>query len=143
MGFSVGAYARLWSLEDRGNFCVGRISISRKDKQTNQYVTKFEDGYVAFFRDAYTVAKGILENGIPEKGITIKILACDVENHYLAEKKKVYYNFYINAMEIPDQPSFSATSSKNENNEDKSKEKRKQVSKDVEILDDDDDDLPF
>ena len=34
MGFRQGAYAKIWKVENKGNYHVAQISISRKNKDT-------------------------------------------------------------------------------------------------------------
>ena len=34
MGFRQGAYAKIWKIEDKGNYHVAQMSISRKNKDT-------------------------------------------------------------------------------------------------------------
>ncbi|MBS6715326.1 MAG: hypothetical protein KH231_07670 [Dialister sp.] len=142
MGFRNGSYARLWQLQDEGKYCVGQISISKKNKETNQYDVVFQDGYVRFVGDAYKIAKDILSQGITNKGVSIKIGDCDVTNNYSKEKKRLYTNYVIFSMELPDGNSSNSGSSEGRTSKEK-KETSAKVSKDVEILDDDDDDLPF
>ncbi len=101
MGFSVGRYAKIWKLEDKGNYAVANMSISRKDKESNTYKIEFKDGYVAIVGRAYEELKGVVvdEHG----GLTIKIVSCDVTNVYTGKDGKVSYkpHFSIFALELP------------------------------------------
>ena len=41
MGFHTGAYATIWSVEDKGNYTKVNLSVSQKNKNTGEYDTKF------------------------------------------------------------------------------------------------------
>lgn len=99
MGFRQGAYAKVWSAEDKGKYSVGNISISRKNKDTDKYEVEFQDGFVRFVGDAHNALKDL---SIDEKGASIQITLCDVTNKYDAEKKKTYTNFVIFDFDVPD-----------------------------------------
>lgn len=99
MGFRQGAYAKVWSAEDKGKYSVGNISISRKNKNTDKYEVEFQDGFVRFVGDAHTALSNL---SIDEKGASIQITSCDVTNKYDAEKKKTYTNFVIFGFDVPD-----------------------------------------
>lgn len=99
MGFRQGAYAKVWNIEDKGNYSVGQVSISRKNKETNAYETEFQDGFVRFVGTAHNEIKGLQ---IPENGLSIKISSCDCTNHYDKEKNKVYENHVIFGLELSD-----------------------------------------
>lgn len=46
MGFHEGAFATVWEITNQGdNFSKVRLSISRKDKKSDEYVTDF-NGFV-------------------------------------------------------------------------------------------------
>ena len=52
MGFRKDAYATVWSVEQKSNTLTnGRISISRKNKNTGEYETDFS-GFVSFIGTA-------------------------------------------------------------------------------------------
>lgn len=94
---STGGYARLWSFEDKGNFGTGRVSVSSRKDQNSEYETQFQDGYVCLSGGAYDKAKAM---SIPDKGVSIIILSCDVRNKYDGATKKMYTNFYIYDFEV-------------------------------------------
>lgn len=98
MGFRQGAYAKVWSAEDKGKYSVGNISISRKNKDTDKYEVEFQDGFVRFVGDAHNALSNLF---IDEKGASIQITSCDVTNKYDAEKKKTYTNFVIFGFDVP------------------------------------------
>lgn len=104
MGFRQGAYAKLWSIEDQGNYCTGNLSVSKKDENAeNGYAITFRDGYVRFVGDAYKKAMDLQDK--LEHGVTIKILACDVTTYYSVKSKKNYINYAIFDFEEPDRKS--------------------------------------
>lgn len=52
MGFHTGAYATVWEITETGSkFSKIRISTSRKDKESDEYVTDF-NGFVSMVGDA-------------------------------------------------------------------------------------------
>lgn len=99
MGFRVDAYAKVWRVEDKGNYSTAQVSISRKNKETNAYETEFQNNFVRLVGNAHEMAKSIQEVA---GGTTIKITSCDVTNKYDKEKNKEYTNFVIFGFEFPD-----------------------------------------
>ena len=85
-----GGYARLWSIEDKGNYSVGKISTSKKRKDGEGYETDFQDGFVRFIGSAHEKAKTI---NLTEKGITIQITSFEVTTPYDVNSKKKYTNY--------------------------------------------------
>lgn len=52
MGFHTGAYATVWEITETGSkFSKIRISTSRKDKESDEYVTDF-NGFVSMVGDS-------------------------------------------------------------------------------------------
>lgn len=133
----VGGFARLWSFEDKGNFGTGRISVSAKKDQTNEYETQFQDGYVCFSGGAYQKAKGMK---IPENGVSIIVLNCDVRNKYDDSKKKLYTNYYIY-----DFDTYSSAENNNSQSNNKSAASKKKTVAPVDNteIEADEDELPF
>lgn len=76
MGFSVGSYAKVKEVENKGNYSKAKIVISKKIKGSNpaQYVCTFA-GWVTCVGNAHN--KGLVA------GQKIKITNCDVNNGYL------------------------------------------------------------
>lgn len=102
MGFRQDAYARVWSVENKGNYSTARLSISRKDKNTGAYTTDFQDGFVRLVGQAHQAFQGV---DIDEKkGVSIKISSCEVTNLYTAPDGKVSYtpHYTIFGLEFPD-----------------------------------------
>lgn len=127
MGFRQGDYARVFSVDDKstdkGAWCQGRIVVSKKNKKTNTYETKFQDGYVRFVGDAYSA---IMTAGLPtaqqynkdiHKGVSIKITSCDVTNYYVSPEGKVSYtpNYVIFGLEFPNNAPKSVNTQENTN----------------------------
>ena len=95
MGFRKDAYATVWSVEsisDVNTKC--RISISRKDKQTDQYTDDFS-GFVSFFGTAAAKKAACLK-----KYDRIKLGDVDVRTKYDKEKNITYYNFNVYSFDI-------------------------------------------
>ena len=87
-----GGFARLWNFEDKGSFGTGRLSVSSRKDANSDYETQFQDGFVCFSGGAYNKAK-VLD--IPENGVSVIILSCDVRNKWDQKTKKMYTNFYV------------------------------------------------
>lgn len=87
MGFRKGSYAKVWSVEPKSETLTNiRLSISRKDKNTDEYVQDFS-GFVAFIgSDVAKKAANLKE------GDRIRLGDVDVSNTYDKEKKVTYYN---------------------------------------------------
>lgn len=97
-----GGYARVWSVENKGNYSTARISVSKKDRNTETYTTDFQDGYVRLVGQAHTAFQGVQID--EKKGISIKISSCEVTNVYTAPDGKVSYtpHYTIFGLEIQD-----------------------------------------
>lgn len=98
MGFRAGAYATVWNIEPVSNVNTkGRISISRKNKQSGEYETDFS-GYVNFLgTSAASRALNLREKD------RIKLKDVDVKNVYVKEKNATYYNCHIFDFETQDE----------------------------------------
>ena len=96
MAFRNGSYATIWEIKKgTGNYTDVRISTSRKDKQTDEYVTDFS-GFVRLIGDAHKNAGSLGEKS------RIKIGDCAVTNSYDKEKKVTYTNFQVFSFEMAD-----------------------------------------
>lgn len=96
MGFRNGAYATIWEVkEGKGNYADVRISISKKNKQTNEYENDF-NGFVRFIGDAGKKVQSYKEKD------RVKLGDCDVTNHYDKEKKVTYTNCVVFSFEDPE-----------------------------------------
>lgn len=157
MGFRQGAFARIWSVNDEGNYSTANVSISRKNKETEKYDVEFSDGYVRLVGSAHEAAKGL---GLPtreefdpqsDKGVSVKISSCDVTNNYDTKTKKLYTNCVIFGFEIPDNNSGNSSDSTGAKSASKgkkpasasSKAKKSASTQDYSTLDDEDEQLPF
>lgn len=99
MGFRQGAYARIWSVEEgAGKYAIANMSVSRKNPDTEEYKTEWQDGFVRLVGKAYEDIGNI---DIPEGGISVKISSCDVTNNYDTNKKKLYTNYVVFGFEYP------------------------------------------
>lgn len=134
-GEGLGGFARIWSIEDKGNYSVAKISTSRKRKDGDGYETDFQDGFVRLIGSAHERGKTLT---VTEKGVAIQITSCEVTTPYNAETKKSYTNYAIFSFNVPD----DKDSSSSVKNSKKSSAKTSKV-KAAEVENESDDDLPF
>ena len=89
MGFKQNAWATIWSVEPgKGNFTNVRLSISRKNRETDQYEDEFS-GFCMFIGEARAKAERLKERD------RIKLGDVDVTRRYDKEKQKEYYTFKV------------------------------------------------
>lgn len=102
MGFHEGAFATVWEVTDSGNnFSKVRVSISRKDKKTDEYITDFT-GFVSLIGEA-NKKLSLIENALKKDSrCRIKVGSCDVSNHYDKEAKREYTNYVMFDFESAD-----------------------------------------
>lgn len=87
----------MWSVEPKSNTMTKvKLSISRKDKNTGEYVTDFS-GFTIF---SGTVAAGKAAT-LKEKD-RIKLDDVDVSSKWDDEKKVMYYNFKVFSFDMAD-----------------------------------------
>jgi len=121
MGFSVGRFAKIWKLEDKGGkYGVANLSISKRDKESGTYKVEFKDGFVAVVGKAYQVIKDSIID--ENKGLTVKILNCDVTNMYTNASGKVSYNPHYTIFDL-ELPNFEGDDSHEPAKKKKSEEK--------------------
>lgn len=95
MGFRSQGYVTVWAVESVSDtFTKGRVSSSRKDKRTGEYVTDFS-GYVGFMGTA--AASAALK--LKERD-RIKLGDVDVKQTYDKNKGVTYTNFNIYSFEL-------------------------------------------
>ena len=142
MGFHEGAFATVWEITNQGDtFSKVRLSISRKDKKSDEYLTDF-NGFVGLVGEAnkkLNLIDSALSSG---DRCRIKIGACDVSNKYNKEEEREYTNFTMFDFEMSD----GATQSDNKKPA-KTTKKKAQVKPaalaDEESSEEDDENLPF
>lgn len=88
MGFKQGSYMKLWEVTPGERSTKVRGSISKKNKQTNEYEQDFS-GFVTLAGTAHKEAANL------KVGDTVRIGDCDVTSRYDKEKKKEYINFTV------------------------------------------------
>lgn len=133
MGFRQGAFARVWSAENKGKYSICNVTTSKKNKDTGNYETDFQEGFVRFIGTAHDV---ISQMAIPEKkGVSIKITSCEVTKYYDKEKKQSYTNYAVYGIETDEDKSDEKPKSK-------TKSKKSNSKADFES-DYEDNDLPF
>lgn len=142
MGFHEGAFATVWEITNQGdNFSKVRLSISRKDKKSDEYVTDF-NGFVGLVGEA-NKKLGLIDSALSSGDrCRIKIGACDVSNKYNKDEGREYTNFTMFDFEMSD----GATQSDNKKPA-KTTKKKAQVKPDAladeESSEEDDENLPF
>lgn len=92
MGFRTGAYATIWSVEDKGRFSSVRISTSKKNRDTGAYEQDFS-GYVRFIGTAHQNSGSLKEKD------RIKLGDTDVTTSYDAKRKITYTNYALFSFE--------------------------------------------
>ena len=104
MGFRLGAYGKIWSVEPgKGNYTKCRMSISRKNKETGEYDQEFS-GFVMFIGQAHAKAQRLKE------GDRIKLGDVDVTTTYNKEQNREYVNYKCFDFEMADTFSGSPSS---------------------------------
>lgn len=133
-----GGFARIWSIEDKGNYSVAKISTSKKRKDGNGYETDFQDGFVRLIGSAHEKGKTLT---VTEKGVAIQITSCEVTTPYNAETKKGYTNYAIFAFNIPEGNDNSSTTKGGKKSS--AKTSKAKTKKAAEVEDEPEDELPF
>ena len=105
---SKGFWAKVWKIEDCGNFHQCQISTSKKDKDGN-YVKDYS-GFVRLIGHAHNKAKDIKE------GDTIKVSNSELTNNYSKARGVTYTNVAI--FEIDEIKGEQANNSSNQLPED-------------------------
>ena len=89
MGFRQGAYAKIWEIEDKGNYHVAQMSISRKNKDTGVYDTEWQNNFVRLVGTAHQ------QIATMDISRNVKIGSCDVTNKYDKDKNTTYTNYVV------------------------------------------------
>lgn len=135
-----GGFARIWSVEDKGNYSIAKISTSKKRKD-GSYETDFQNGFVRLIGSAHEEAQAL---NITDKGVAIQITSCEVTTPYDATTKKGYTNYAIFAFDIPDGNDGDNAKSTKSVKKSTAKTSKTKTKKDILVIDDEqDDDLPF
>lgn len=107
-----GGYARVWEINDEGNFAKCRLSTSKKDGK--KFIPDFSEGFVSFVGNAYEKIKDL---EIPENsngkslGISIQITSCEATTFYSEKKGETYHNYAVFAFEFVEEKSDDKKSS--------------------------------
>lgn len=97
MGFRTGAWAKIWDIEPKSSTWVkGRISISRKNRQTGEYEQDFS-GFVDFTGTACASKAETIQTGD-----TIKLGDVDVVRVWNKEQQKEYINYKVFSFDFDD-----------------------------------------
>lgn len=135
-----GGFARIWSIEDKGNYSIAKVSTSKKRKD-GSYETDFQDGFVRLIGSAHEKAQTL---NVTDKGVAIQIISCDVTTPYNAEAKKGYVNYAIFAFDIPDGNDSGDAAPAKSGKKSTAKTSKAKTKKDAPVDDEQgEDDLPF
>ena len=135
-----GGFARIWSIEDKGNYSIAKVSTSKKRKD-GSYETDFQDGFVRLIGSAHEKAQTL---NVTDKGVAIQITSCEVTTPYNAEAKKGYVNYAIFAFDIPDGNGGGDAAYAKAGKKSTAKTSKAKTKKDAPVDDDaGEDDLPF
>lgn len=97
MGFRTGAYAKVWEVTPMSDTSTKvRLSVSRKNKQTNEYEQDFS-GFVLAIGTAAAKKASCLK-----QGDRIKLGDVDVTTKYDKERNTTFTNFKIFSFEMAD-----------------------------------------
>ena len=92
MGFRTGAWATVWAVDQMGKWTKVRISVSKKDKETNTYEEDFS-GFCMFIGNAAAKAEKLKERD------RIRLGDIDVSRKWDKEKQKEYINYKVFSFE--------------------------------------------
>jgi len=134
-----GGFARIWSIEDKGNYSIAKVSTSKKRKD-GSYETDFQDGFVRLIGSAHEKAQTL---NVTDKGVAIQITSCEVTTPYNAEAKKGYVNYAIFAFDIPDGNDSGDAAPAKSGKKSTAKTSKAKTKKDAPVEDESDDELPF
>ena len=96
MGFGQGKYAKIWKVENKGNYHVAEMSTSKKNKETDQYETDWNYKFVRLIGTAHQQVDKL------DLSKSVKVGACEVTHSYDKEKNITYTNYAIFAFEDTD-----------------------------------------
>lgn len=93
--FKNKAYATVWNVVDKGNYCDVEMSTSKKN-QEGEYETDFSSKYVRFVKAAADLARTLKPKD------RIQISECGVSNGKSSTDGKWYTSFLVFAAEMAD-----------------------------------------
>ena len=96
MGFKNGGFAKVWAVENKGNYSVVELSTSKKNKETSEYETDFSNKFVRFIGTAHRESSKLGRND------SIKLGDIEVTNKYDKEKNTTYTNYMVYSFEKSD-----------------------------------------
>jgi hypothetical protein len=129
MGFKNGGYAKVWAVEDKGNYSVVELSSSKKNKETGEYETDFSNKFVRFIGTAHKEAGKLGRND------SIKLGDIEVTNKYDKTKNTTYTNYMVY--------SFEKSEGNGGNTNNKAKDTKPAKGEFMNIPDGIDEELPF
>lgn len=157
----MGGFARVWRVDDMGNFAKVQLSTSKKNKDSNAYESDFQS-YVSFVGNAYNLLKSLMTdaNGGYEDvngrqiyvfthGITVQITNANATTTYIKDKNATYHNYAVfsfapfEASGTPAAPSKGGKVTTAATAKKPAKKPAKKAGKPVDVEAEDDDELPF
>ena len=97
MGLRISdTYAKIWNIDRKEKYSVVELSVSKKNRATDQYETDFSSKFVRFVGNAHQQLINMQGNE------RIKIKSGDVSNHYDKEKRVTYTNYVVFDFELAD-----------------------------------------
>lgn len=97
MGLRISdTYAKIWNIDRKEKYSVVELSVSKKNRTTDQYETDFSSKFVRFVGNAHQQLINMQGNE------RIKIKSGDVSNHYDKEKRVTYTNYVVFDFELAD-----------------------------------------
>ena len=97
MGLRISdTYAKIWNIDRKEKYSVVELSVSKKNRATDQYETDFSSKFVRFVGNAHQQLINMQGNE------RIKIKCGDVSNHYDKEKRVTYTNYVVFDFELAD-----------------------------------------
>jgi len=124
MGFRQGAYATVWEIKAQGdNFTKIRVSISRKNKKTDEWVNDF-NGFVSLIGEAHKKADRLADMIGDGERARIRLGSCDVSNRYDKDEEREYTNFTLFDFDFTDDLSSDSDEPSSEKSEKKPAKKQ-------------------
>lgn len=127
MGFGQGRYAKIWKVENKGKYHVAEMSTSKKNRETDQYETDWQNKFVRLVGSAHEQIESM------DISKSVKIGSCEVTNKYDKEKNITYTNYTIFGFEDPNGDSTAP----------KKQTETKTKDSFIGVSDTEDDELPF
>ena len=90
---SAGCYVKVWGVERKEKYTKVKATVSKKNKQTNQYEVDWS-GFLTFIGEAHSSAASL------KVGDNIKVTEFEVSTSYNKEKNVNYTNYAVYKFEM-------------------------------------------